>query len=102
MSFRLAGDVQAVVHAVDEVDVGEARRSEENGIAGGLADVGMGSGIVEPEIGFDLDDAAGEGLAIQASSDKFAEEPGRDDVRRVEVEAAGQNFFLTSISQRTF
>ena len=47
LALGLAGEVQAVVHAVDEVDVGEAGRAEEDGVAGGLADEAVGGGVGE-------------------------------------------------------
>jgi len=68
----LAGEVQAVVHAVDEIDVGEAGRTEEDGVAGGFADEGVGGWVVEAEVGFDFRDAAGEALAVERAGDEFA------------------------------
>jgi len=59
-SGGLATDVGAVMIAVDEVDVSVAGRSEKNRVAGGESVVGVGSGIGEAEVGFDLDDASGE------------------------------------------
>ena len=59
-AFGLAGDIEAVVVAVDEVNVGVARRPEQNRGAGGVAGGGVGGGIVLAEVGFDFDDAGGE------------------------------------------
>ncbi len=56
----MATDVGAVVIAVDEIDVGVAGRSEENGVAWGQAAVGVGAGIDGAEVGFGFDDASGE------------------------------------------
>jgi len=90
MSLGLAGDIQAVVHPVDEVDVGESWRAEEDGVAGGFADVRVRGGVVESEVGFEFNDAASEGLAVQAASDEFAEETAGYDIGRIKVEAARQ------------
>ena len=98
VSIGLAGDVQAVVHPVDEVDVGEAGGAEEDGVAGGLAVIGVGGGVVEAEVGFDLDDASSEGLAVPTACDEFAEETAGHDVGRVEVEASGQELGHSRLS----
>ncbi len=58
LAVGLAGEVEAVVHAVDEVDVGEAGRAEEYRVARGLADEGVGGWVGEAEVGFDFGDAA--------------------------------------------
>ncbi len=57
-AFGLTRDVQAVMIAVDEVDVGMTGRPEEHGVAGGIASGGVGSGVVFAEISFDFDNAA--------------------------------------------
>jgi hypothetical protein len=58
-SFQMTGDVEAVVHAVDEVDVCVSRWAEEDGVGGSQAAGGVGGGIGGTEVGFDFDDAAG-------------------------------------------
>ena len=60
LAFRLTGNVQAVVIAVDEIYIGVAGWAEENGGAGGDAGEGVGGGVGLPEVGFDLDDASSE------------------------------------------
>ncbi len=90
LAFGLAGEVEAVVHAVDEVDVGESGRAEEDGVAGGLADEAVGGWVGEAEVGFDFGDAAGEALAVEGAGDELAEEVARDYFGGVEIEAAGQ------------
>ena len=72
LAGRLAGEVKAVVHAVDEIDVGEAGRTEEDGVAGGFADEGVGGWVVEAEVGFDFRDASGEAFAVERAGDEFA------------------------------
>ena len=72
LAFGLAGEVEAVVHAVDEVDVGEAGRPEEDCVARGFADEAVGGGVGEAEVGFDFGDAAGEALAVEGAGDELA------------------------------
>jgi hypothetical protein len=65
--FALTGDVQAVVIAVDEINVGKAGRSEQDRGAGGIAGSGVGRGIVLPQVGFDFNDTCGQAeLAVIA------------------------------------
>ena len=47
------------VHPIDEIDVGAARRSEENARSLGDAASGMCGEIVDAEVGLNLDDAPG-------------------------------------------
>ena len=44
-SVGLAGDVQAVVISINEVDVRIARRAKQDGVAGGLTSGGVRGGI---------------------------------------------------------
>ena len=88
-AFALAGDVQAVVIAVDEVNVGVAGRAEEHGIAGGIAGGGVGSGIVLSEVSFDFDDAGGEAERAFADED-FAEKLAGYAARVAGEEGAGE------------
>ena len=71
---EMGGGVEAVVHAVDEVDVGSAGWAEEGEVVGGEASVGVGGGVGEAEVGLDLDDAAGEALAVEIADEELAEE----------------------------
>ena len=81
-AFRLAGDVDAVVHAVDEVDVGVAGFAEHDGVAGRDAAkaVGgrVGDGAVRAVVGFDFDDATGEPAVCGAPGEELAEQTRRD------------------------
>ena len=73
----LAGDVEAIVIAVDEVDIGVARRAEKNGGAGGVASGGVSSEVVFSEIGFDFDNASREMEWAIVAEENFAKEgPG--------------------------
>jgi len=64
-AFRFAGDVDAVVHAIDEVDVRMTGRPEHDPISLGNAAKAVGCGVggvgdVRPEISFHLNDAPGQ------------------------------------------
>ena len=74
----MGGGVEAVVHAVDEVDVGAAGWAEEGKVIGGEAAVGVRGGVGEAEVGFDFDDAAAEAFAAEVADEKLAEEGSRD------------------------
>ena len=50
--------VDAVVHAVGEVDVRDARRAEHDRRAPVRRAVGVGAGIARPPVRLDLDDPA--------------------------------------------
>ena len=84
----MGGRVEAVVHAVDEVDVGAARWAEEGGVVGGEAAKGMRGGVGEAEVGLDLGDAAGEALAVEIADEELAEEGSRDDLGGTGVEGS--------------
>jgi hypothetical protein len=58
-AFGFAGDVQAVMIAVDEIDVSVAGRSEKDGVAGSRSGGGMGGWVVGAEVGFYFYDAGG-------------------------------------------
>ena len=61
-ALGFAGNVQAVVVSVDEVDVGVARRPEEDGVAKSASGGGVGSGVCFAEVSFEFNDAGSEGL----------------------------------------
>ena len=93
-AFGFAGDVEAVVVAVDEIDVGVAGWAEEDGIAGGEAGGGVGGGIVLAEIGFDFDDAGGEGGSAAFTNQHLAQEFASDATRIAGEEGAGERMDL--------
>src|SRR5271163_875032 len=84
----MGGCVEAVVLAVDEVDVGSAGWAEAGEVVGGEAAVGVGGGVGEAEVGFDLDDAAGEALAVEVADEELAEEGSGDDFGGAGVEGS--------------
>lgn len=85
---RFAGDVQAIMRAVDKVDVGVAGRSEEDCVARCLPCRGVRGEVTGAEVGFDLDDASGEPLLTAAADEHFAEQFARDAARVAGVKSA--------------
>jgi len=75
-TLALTRNVQAVMVAVDEVNIGVAGRSEKDRSAGGVASGGVGGGVVLAEVSFDFDDPGGEakfsGVADEDFAEKFA------------------------------
>ena len=66
-AIRLAGNVQAVMTSVDEINIGVAGRTEENGVAGGAAGGGVRGGIGFSQIRFNFNDTSGKKLAAAAA-----------------------------------
>jgi hypothetical protein len=95
-SGGLAADVGAVVVSVDEIDVGVAGRSKEDGVARGKSAIGVGGGIVAAKVGFGFHDASGEdelfptGLFFLGlgTDEEFAEEFAGDGERITGVKRA--------------
>ena len=59
MTLDVGHDVQALMHAVDEIDIGASRRAEEHFGPLRFATGRMGSEIVQAEIGFSFNDHSG-------------------------------------------
>ena len=89
----MGGDIEAVVHAVDEVDVRVAGWAEEGGVVGCEAAEGVGGGVGATEVGLDFDDAADEALAFEMANEKFAEKGSGHDLGRARVEVPRKNGF---------
>src|SRR5271163_4479367 len=100
----LTANVHAVVQPVNRIDVGVAGWAEKHLVAGRGAAVGVGGGvgvrIMGAEIGFDFDDAAGEGLGAiyWIVDEELAEQARGDDLGGGEKEgsrdaAAGERAF---------
>ena len=81
LALRLTGDVQTGIHAVDEVDVRMAGRSEEDLSTRCAACSGVSGGVIDAEVSLRFDDAADEPLAVGGVDKKLAQQPGRDLVR---------------------
>jgi hypothetical protein len=82
------------VIAIDEINVGVARRSEEHGVAWGEAAIGVGARIDGSEVGFGFHDASGKHLrgwrvramgrtlrSRRGADEKLAEEFAGDQTR---------------------
>jgi len=74
--------------AIDEINVRMPGRAEEDGVARRPSDRGMGSWIISPEVGFDLDDAAGEKFAALAADENFTQQLRADHAWVAVVESA--------------
>lgn len=70
----LGGDVEAIVHAVDQIDIGVAGRAVDDFGAGSDAAGGVGGFVGKPEIGFDFDDRGGQ----VAVDEHFAQQSAGD------------------------
>ena len=57
VALGAADQVQAVPHAVGEVDVRMTGRAEHHAVAGGAAAIGVGAGVVRAVVGLDLGEA---------------------------------------------
>jgi hypothetical protein len=97
LSFQMTGDVKAVIHAVDEVDVYVSRWAEQDGVGGSQAAGGVGCGIGWTEVGFDLDDAAGEALAVEIADEELAEEGSGYDLGSAGVERSCEELGVTGL-----
>jgi len=93
LTFSPSHEVQAVVHAIREVDVGVARRSEHHLRARRApAAGGMGSQVVRPQVGLDLDQPAPPLLAVDLADEDLAQQVtgdghriAREEIRREKV-----------------
>lgn len=94
LAFGLAGDVQAEVIAVDEIDVSVARRSEEHAIAVGGTGGGVSRGVIGSKVGFGFNDATGKNdatgskMAMFAADQKFSKKVAGHGAGIAEVEGA--------------
>ena len=87
-ALRFGDQIEALVHTVDEVDVGVAGRSENHAGAIGEAARGMRRQIVAAKVGFGLHDDAGSASMYQG----FAEKIARDLHGRTLVERAWKDW----------
>ena len=85
---KVRGDVETVVHAIDEVDIDVSRGAEEYCVAGSETAGCVGCWVDEAEVGFDFGDAGGEALAVEVADEELAEEGSRYDLGGAGVEAS--------------
>ena len=85
---KMRGDVETVVHAVDEVDIYVSGWAEEYCVAGSETAGGVGCRVDEAEVGFDFGDAGGEALALEIADEEFAEEGAGDYLGGAGVEGS--------------
>ncbi len=96
----LRDEVQTVVHSIDEVDIGVARRSEKSLGPGGTAIAVGVAGLVAPaHIGLSLRDAAYQITALgQAADNVFAQQLLGNLHRVAQIKFPGKPcHFLTSV-----
>jgi hypothetical protein len=89
---KVRGDVETVVHAVDEVDIYVSGWAEEYCVAGSETAGGVGCRVDEAEVGFDFGDPGGEARALEVADQELAEEGSRYDFGGAGVEAPGEGF----------
>ena len=88
LAFGFAGDVQAIVIPVNEVDICVAWRAEEHGIAQSASGSGMRRGIFLPEIGFDFNNASRQLCLRQLVNQDLPEQLPRNTPRIAREKAA--------------
>ena len=86
-ALRLADSVEAVIEAVDEVNVGVAGRTEHGAIAIRLTDESVTAGIVG-DVGFGLDNGSASESLRRAAQEVMAEETRGDDFGGRKIEGA--------------
>src|SRR5208283_4543212 len=74
MVARAGHDVQAVVHAIDQVDIGMTGRAEHDLGARSAAACRVGSEVARAQIRLGLDDPPDLAAAINAANDELAQE----------------------------
>jgi hypothetical protein len=70
-ALRLAGHVQTIVIAIDEVHIGMTGRTKYDGIAQSLAGCGVCGGISLAQISLDLDDPRAQGRPVFLTSHQY-------------------------------
>jgi len=90
---KMRGDVETVVHAVDEVDIDVSGWAEEYCVPGSEAASCVGCRVDEAEVGFDFGDAGGEAFALQVADEELAEECSGYDLGGAGVEASREEFW---------
>src|SRR5271157_1384726 len=86
--------------AVDEVHVGASRRAEEYRVAWSETCIRVRGGIVRAEVGFVLDDPAGEQLPAFATDEQFAQQLASHGNRVAVEELARENWRLAQHRSR--
>jgi len=72
-ALGLGDGVEAVMHPVDQVDVGMSRRAEHDSVARGGTAVRMGGRIIG-EVGLGLDDAGNADPGVETAHDELSQE----------------------------
>ena len=82
-AFRLGYEIQTLIHAVDKVHVGKARRAEHDRIAPGPTETSVRGQVLRAAVGLHLDDSADTSPYIVQANQMSADQPPRgfDTVR---------------------
>lgn len=75
--------------AVDEVDVGPSRRTEQDCVAQSTSGGGVSRWVILPEVGFDLHDTGGQNLATFPADEDLSKKVASDAPGIAIVEAGG-------------
>lgn len=76
-SHGLAGNIQAIVIAIDEVNVGVAGWSENHGVSWRVACGGVGGWVINPQVGFNFNYAGSETRCVRPAYQDFSEKVAR-------------------------
>ena len=91
-AWQMRGDVETVVHAVDEVDIYVSGWAEEDCVAGSETAGCVGCRVDEAEVSFDFGDAGSEAFALEVADEELAEEGSGYDLGGAGVEASWEEF----------
>ena len=89
---KMRGDVETVVHAVDEVDIYVSGWAEEYCVAGSETAGCVGCWVDEAEVGFDFGDTGSEAFALEIADEEFAEEGSGYDLGGAGVKGSWEEF----------
>lgn len=92
-SIRKAGNIQAVVDAIDEIHIGMAGWPKENAVARGASGGSMRSQIVYAKVGFNFHNSPGEQLAALPADNQFPQQL-RTNLTRITIEKRSPKQFL--------
>jgi hypothetical protein len=100
ISFRHARKVKAIMHSVDEVDIGVTWRTEEHFVAGGLSGSRVGREVSFSKIDFKFNDSPGKtfwfGAAGQCTNEDFSQEFACYDAGVASIEILREDAFVAT------
>ena len=90
VTVAFGNDIHAVIHPIDEIDVGVTRRAKHDFSAFGESAGGMGGEVVGTEVSLGFDDTANAGHAARLVNEQFTEQFLGDESGVAVVERARQ------------